>query len=61
MTNPKSYLFINWQVPDSYRLYKRWAWVTWNWRDVWLDPGFGYDNKIIMSVQDASGWRVMEF
>jgi hypothetical protein len=61
MTNPKSYLFINWQVPDNYRLYKRWAWVTWNWKDVWLDPGFGYDNKIIMSVQDESGWRVMEF
>jgi hypothetical protein len=61
MTNPKSYLFINWQVPENYRLYKRWAWVTWNWKDVWLDPGFGYDNKIIMSVQDESGWRVMEF
>jgi hypothetical protein len=23
MTNPKSYLFINGQVPDAYRLYKR--------------------------------------
>jgi hypothetical protein len=61
MTNPKSYLFINWQVPENYRLYKRWTWITWSWKDVWLDPGFGYDNKIIMSVQDESGWRVMEF
>jgi hypothetical protein len=61
MTNPKSYLFIDGQVQDGYRLYKRWVWITGSWKDVWLDPGFGYDNKIIMSVQDESGWRVMEF
>lgn len=60
ITNPSYYLFIRWR-DDGYSLYKKWAWVPWTWKDVWLDATFGYDNKVIMSVQDNAGWRVIEF
>lgn len=30
------------------------------WNDVGLDVTFGYDKKVIMSVQDDAGWRVIE-
>lgn len=60
ITNPSYYLFIRWS-DDGYRLYKKWAWVEGIWKDVGLDATFGYDNKIIMSIQDKNGWRLIEF
>lgn len=60
ITNPYYYLFIR-GSDDGYRLYKKWAWVEWIWKDVGLDATFGYDNKIIMSVQDIGWWKLIEF
>ena len=60
ITNPIYYLFIRWG-DDGYSLYKKWAWVNGIYKDVGLDATFGYDNKVIMSVQDDAGWRVIEF
>lgn len=58
-TNPNYYLFISYSN-DGYRLYKKWKWIDWIWKDVGLDVLFGYNNKVIMSVQDDTGWRVIE-
>lgn len=60
ITNPSYYLFIR-SGKDGYNLYKKWAWIEGIYKDVWLDATFGYDNKVIMSVQDDAGWRVIEF
>lgn len=60
ITNPSYYLFIR-GSDTGYRLYKKWAWVNGVYRDVGLDATFGYDNKVIMSVQNDAGWRVIEF
>lgn len=59
VTNPSYYLFIR-NTNNGYQLYKKWAWLEGTWKDIGLDASFGYDNKIIMSVQDASGWRIIE-
>jgi hypothetical protein len=59
-TNPSYYLFIQWDS-DGYRLFKKWEWVHGKFLDVWLDVKFGYDNKIIMPIQDSSWWRIIEF
>lgn len=60
ITNPSYYLFIK-HVDNGYKLYKKGWWINWNWKDVWLDVSFGYDNKIIMSVEDTEWWKLIEF
>lgn len=60
ITNPNYYLFIR-HMDNWYQLYTKWGWVYGTWKDIWLDVSFGYDNKIIMSVQDEKGWRIIEF
>lgn len=60
ITNPSYYLFIK-RVDNGYKLYKKWSWINGNWKDVWLDVSFGYDNKIIMSVEDNEWWKLIEF
>jgi hypothetical protein len=60
ITNPRQYLFIEKQEDGWYMLRKNWKLVEWRWKDVWLDVAFGYDNKMIMSVEDATGWRIIE-
>lgn len=60
ITNPFYYLFIRWNK-DTYQLFKKWSWIEWNWKDIWLDVTFWYDNKVIMSVQDNDWWHVIEF
>lgn len=60
ITNPNYYLFIR-HTDVWYQLYTKWAWIYGNWKDVWLDASFWYDNKIIMSVQDDKWWRIIEF
>jgi hypothetical protein len=60
ITNPNYYLFIR-HADVWYQLYTKWAWIYGNWKDVWLDASFWYDNKIIMSVQDDKWWRIIEF
>jgi hypothetical protein len=59
ITNPIYYLFIR-GSDAGYQLYKKWAWIDGIYRDVGLDASFGYDNKVIMSVQDDAGWRMIE-
>jgi hypothetical protein len=60
ITNPSYYVFIRWNK-DNYQLFKKWQWVEWTWKDVWLDVTFWYNNKIIMSVQDDKWWHIIEF
>jgi hypothetical protein len=60
ITNPSYYLFIR-HIHGWYQLFTKWGWVYGTWKDVWLDVSFGYDNKIIMSVQDEKWWRIIEF
>ena len=60
ITNPSYYLFIRYS-DAGYQLYKKGNWVNGIYKDVGLDVTFGYDNKVIMSVQDDAGWRVIEF
>jgi hypothetical protein len=60
ITNPNYYLFIR-HTDKWYQLYTKWGWIYGNWKDVGLDVSFGYDNKIIMSVQDDQWWRIIEF
>lgn len=60
ITNPRQYLFIEKQEDGWYMLRKNWKLVEWRWNDVWLDVAFGYDNKMIMSVEDALWWRIIE-
>ena len=60
ITNPSYYLFIK-HIENWYKLYKKWSWVNGNWKDVWLDVSFGYDNKVIMSAEDQEWWKLIEF
>ncbi|MBC7498610.1 hypothetical protein H7170_03105 [Candidatus Gracilibacteria bacterium] len=60
ITNPSYYLFIR-GSDTGYRLYKKGAWIDGTYKDVGLDVSFGYDYKIIMSIQDSTGWRLIEF
>ncbi len=60
ITNPSYYLFIR-GSNTGYRLYKKWAWIDGVYKDVGLDVSFGYDYKVIMSVQDTLWWRLLEF
>ncbi|MBX9809758.1 hypothetical protein K2X92_05200 [Candidatus Gracilibacteria bacterium] len=60
ITNPSYYLFIK-RIDNGYKLYKKGSWIIGNWKDVGLDISFGYDNKIIMSVEDQEGWKIIEF
>ncbi len=59
ITNPSYYLFIR-HTDSGYKLYKKWAWLDSTWKDIGLDATFWYDNKIIMSVEDDTGWRIIE-
>lgn len=61
ITNPKQYMFIVRQSGGTYQLKKNGKTIPWIWKDVWLDATFWYDNKIIMTAQDDTWWRVIEF
>ncbi len=60
-TNPKQYLFIEKQSDGKYTLNKNGKTISGSWDDIWLDVTFWYDNKIIMSLKDETGWRIAEF
>jgi hypothetical protein len=61
ITNPRQYLFIEKNSDGSYSFLKNGNRIPGKWKDVGLDTTFGYDNKVIMSVEDQDGWRVIEF
>ncbi len=60
ITNPNYYLFIK-HTDNGYKLYTKWTWISGKLKDIGLDVTFGYNNKIIMSVQDEKWWRILEF
>lgn len=61
ITNPKQYVFLEYTDGEKYQIRKNWKIIPWIWDDVWLDVTFWYDNKVIMTVQDTTWWRIIEF
>lgn len=59
-TNPKQYLFVEKTSDGNYLYRKNGKIMPGIWSDVSLDVWFGYDNKVITTARDASGWRVVE-
>jgi hypothetical protein len=61
ITNPKQYIFLEKGEDTTYKIRKNGKLLPQVWKDVGLDVTFGYDNIAIMSVQDDTGWHVIEF
>ena len=60
-TNPRTYLFVKKdQSIGTYSLIKNGKKLPGSWNDFGTEVSFGYDNHIIMKLQDRSGWRVAE-
>ncbi len=59
-TNPRYFLFVEYRN-EAYTLIKQGKKLPNTWKD--FDPesiSFGYDGKILLSVQDEKGWRILE-
>jgi hypothetical protein len=60
ITNPKTYIFIEKNNDGSYLVRKNGKIIPKKWNDIWTDVFFGYDNTIIFTAEDESGWHVIE-
>ena len=59
-TNPQYYVFIT-RVGEYYQINKQGKILPQLWNDIDITSvNFGYRGKVILSVQDQEGWRLIE-